>query len=166
MFMMERTFRLTTILLILLAGCSRTKLQTEAARPVNLNKQAAESALKEIEKERAENREWLRSDPLSYLAAVDRIGFGEKHTLTIGSAADNDLCLGATRVEPHHLKVTVDRDYFQIHAVDANARFKIKEETKREATIRASSIQVGGFTLRLSDQRFPAIVVFDPQSRD
>jgi uncharacterized protein len=35
---------------------------------------------------------------------------------------------------------------------------------KREAIVGPSSIQVGRYTLRLSHQRFPAIIVFDPQS--
>ena len=90
--------------------------------------------------------------------------YGEKRTLTIGSAADNDLRLTATGIEPHHLKVTVDGDQFRIQAVDGNAGFRINQEMKREAITGPSSLQVGRFTLRLAHQRFPAIMVFDPQS--
>ena len=118
----------------------------------------------EIEKERADNNEWLRSSPTSYLAAVDRIDFNEKKTLTVGQAEDNDLRLPATDIEPHHLRVTVEGDHFRIECIDENARFKINGEAKRAASVEPSYIQVSRFTLRLSHQRFPALTVFDPQS--
>jgi len=140
-----------------LAGCSKT-------RPLKLDKAAAEAVIKEMEKDRADTKEWLRSSPTSYLAAVDRIDFNEKNTLTVGSAADNDVRLAADDVEAHHLRITVGGDNFRIEGIDPNARFKIKNDVKREATVGPSSIQVGRFVLRLSHQRFPAIIVFDPQS--
>ncbi len=134
------------------------------ARPVRLDSGAAEKVVKEIEQERAENSEWLRTSPTSYLAAVDRIDFGEKKMLTVGSAPDNDLQLLADDIEPHHLRISVEGDRFRIECVDAKARFKIKNEAMREAIVEPSYIQAGRFTLRLSHQRFPALVVFDPQS--
>lgn len=132
--------------------------------PLKLDKTKAAAVVKETEKDRAETREWLRSSPTSYLAAVDRINFNEKRMLTVGRAADNDVRLAAADIESHHLRITVDGDYFRIEGVDPNARFKIKDEVKREATVDPSSVQVGRFMLRLSHQRFPAIIVFDPQS--
>jgi uncharacterized protein (DUF1684 family) len=51
-----------------------------------------------------------------------------------------------------------------VHAVDPAARFKAGPEEKREAVVDPSNIQVGRFLLRLSHQRFPGIIVFDPQS--
>jgi hypothetical protein len=63
--------------------------------------------------------------------------------------------------------VTVAGDRFHVEAVDAQARFKVKPAEKnetREATVDPSYIQIDRFTLRLSHQRFPAIIVFDPQS--
>jgi uncharacterized protein len=134
------------------------------ARSVKLDKAAAEKISKEIEKDRADTKEWLRSSPTSYLAAVDRIDFGGKKTLTVGRAPDNDLRLSATDIEPHHLRVTVDGDRFRVECIDAAAQFKIKEQVKREANLDPAYIQVGHFTLRLSHQRSPAIIVFDPQS--
>ncbi len=134
------------------------------ARPVRLNKDAAEKVIKEIEKDRADTNEWLRSSPTSYLAAVDRIAFNEKKTLTVGQAEDNDLRLSAAGIESHHLRVTVDGDHFRVECIDPNARFKIKGEAKRSASVDPSYIQVGRFSLRLSHQRFPALIVFDPQS--
>jgi uncharacterized protein (DUF1684 family) len=44
------------------------------------------------------------------------------------------------------------------------ARFKVGEAERREAVVGPSSIGVGRFTLRLSHQRFPAVIVFDPRS--
>ncbi len=139
-------------------------LDCTGTRSIKLDKAAAEAAIREIEKERTNNREWLRSSPMSYLAAIDRIDFNEKRFLTAGSAADNDVRLAAADIEPHHLRITVNGDVFHIEGIDAGARFKIKDELKREATVDPSPIQVGRFTLRLSHQRFPAIIVFDPQS--
>jgi uncharacterized protein (DUF1684 family) len=101
---------------------------------------------------------------MSYLAAVDRVDFNEKVTLTVGSAADNDVRLEGDDIEPHHLRITVDGDRFRIESVDANARFKIKDEAMREAAVGPSYIQAGRFMLRLYHQRFPAIIVFDPGS--
>jgi uncharacterized protein len=146
-----------------LAGCSFFRSDAPA-RPVKLEQQAAEKIIRDIERERAEDIEWLRSNPTSYLAAINRIDFNGKKTLTVGRAVDNDLQLFSADIESHHLRVTVDGDNFRIACVDSNARFKIKEEAKREATVGPSYIQVGRFALRLSHQRFPAIIVFDPES--
>jgi uncharacterized protein (DUF1684 family) len=150
---------------VVLAFASCTFFRTDSPpRSVKLDKAAAEKVIQEIEKDRAETKEWLRSSPTSYLVAVNRVDFNDRKTLTIGQAADNDLRLEASDVELHHMRVTVDGDYFRIECVDGNARFKIKEDVKREATVGPSYIQTGRFVLRLSHQRFPAIIVFDPQS--
>ncbi len=122
------------------------------------------SLIKEIEKTRADTIEWLRRSPTSYLAAIDRIDFGENKALTVGSAADNDLRLTDADIEPHHLRITVEGDNFKVACTDAAAQFKIKDEGKREATVGPSFIRLGRYSLRLSHQNFPAIIVFDPQS--
>jgi uncharacterized protein (DUF1684 family) len=134
------------------------------AAPVKLDKAAAGAVAKAIEKDRAATREWLRSAPNSYLATVDRKDFGEKTTLTVGRAAGNDVVIDDPAIEPHQLRVTVDGDRFQVRAVDTNARFQVNGEARREATVDPSSIQVGRHLIRLSHQRFPAIIVFDPKS--
>jgi len=139
-------------LALTISGCGKTR----PSKP--------DSAAEKIEKDRADAREWLRSSSLSYLAAIDRIDFNEKRSLTVGRAIDNDVRLSADDIEPHHLRITVDGDHFLIESMDPNARFKIKDEVKRKAVVDPSSIQVGRFTLRLSHQRFPAIIVFDPVS--
>jgi uncharacterized protein (DUF1684 family) len=139
-------------------------LAVAAAPPVQLAKAAAEKVTKAIEKDRAETKRWLRSDPTSYLATVDRRDFGEKKTLQVGGADDNDIRLKDPAVAPHHLRVTVIGDRFRVEHVDPEARFKIGGNELAEATVDPSNIQVGRFLLRLSHQRFPAIIVFDPRS--
>ena len=165
---MKKSIRILLPLALLLTGCTISRKGEQpgstAAGPVVLDKTAADKIIKEIEKERADTENWLRSSPTSYLAAINRIDFSDKKTLTVGKAADNDLLLSAAGIEPHHLRITLDGDYFKIECVDSNARFRIKEETKREATVGPSYIQVDRFAVRLSHQRFPALIVFDPQS--
>jgi uncharacterized protein len=148
---------------LILAGCTMFRAEGPA-RPVNLSKDAAAKVIKEIEKERMDSNEWLRKSPTSYLAAMDRLEFKEKKTLTVGRAADNDLQLSAAGMELHHLRITVAGDQFRVECIDPEARFKIKEESKREATVAPSYIQVARYRLRLSHQYYPALIVFDPLS--
>ncbi|HTY64438.1 MAG TPA: DUF1684 domain-containing protein [Acidobacteriota bacterium] len=157
---MNRVLVYCALLVLTLTGCSRSR----TTGPVKLDKTTADAIIKEIDKDRAETREWLRSNPISYLAAVDRIDFGEKSALTVGKADDNNVRLSDADIEPHHLRIAVDGDRFRVEAIDAKAGFKVKDELKREAVLNPTSIQVGRFHLRLSHQRYPAIIVFDPQS--
>jgi uncharacterized protein (DUF1684 family) len=141
-------------------------------RPVKLSPTEAAAVLKEIDKDRADTQKWLQSDPTSYLATIDRRDFEQKKSLTVGRAADNDLRIDDSAVSAHHLRVTVEGDKFRVAAVDAVARFKTPgekdpkaaAEDKRDALVDPSSIQVGRFLIRLSHQRFPGLIVFDPQS--
>jgi hypothetical protein len=134
------------------------------ARPVKLTKAAADAARKDITQDREDTQKWLRTDPTSYLATVVRSDFEQRKTLTLGRAPDNDVRLDDASVSPHHLRVTVDGDRFRVEGVDADARFGVGNDAKREATVKPSNIQVGRFAVRLSHQRFPAIIVFDPKS--
>jgi uncharacterized protein (DUF1684 family) len=161
-----------------LIGCAavltiawQTLFAAAPAQPVKLSAADAAKVLKEIEQDRTDTQKWLQSDPTSYLATIDRRDFAQKKTLSVGRAADNDVRIDDPAVTAHHINVTVDGDRFHVVAVDQDARFKIPgdkdakawKET-REATVDPSSIQIGRFLLRLSHQRFPAIIVFDPQS--
>ncbi len=150
-------------LLLVLSACSRSRPEAPA-QPVKLEKTAAEQIIKEIEKHRADEEEWLRSSPTSYFAAIERVDFNQKKMLTVGRAADNDLRLDDAEIEPHHLSVAVDGDRFRVECVDSKARVIVKEEAKREAIVEPSYIQVGRFRLRLSHQRFPALILFDPKN--
>ncbi|MCX5795351.1 MAG: DUF1684 domain-containing protein [Elusimicrobia bacterium] len=120
----------------------------------------------EILKDRKDTRSWLKSDPTSYLAAVARRDFGPLTTLTVGSAQDNDVRLPGPTVRPHHLRVSARDQGFRVEAVDPGADFLVGKGTQpvRAAELEPEKLGVGRFTLRLSHQGYPAIIVFDPKS--
>ena len=134
------------------------------ALPVRLDPAAADSVRRAVEKDRADTEQWLRSDSTSYLATVQRRDFGDKTALTVGREPGNDVRIDDPTIEPHHLRVTVAGDSFRVEALDPAARFATQGSEMRDATVGPSSIKAGRFTLRLSHQRYPAIIVFDPQS--
>ena len=150
--------------LLLIAVFGAVVFAAEPARPVKLDKPAAAAIVKEILKDRADTEAWLKGDITSYLATVDRSDFGTKQTLTVGRAADNDVRIDDAEVSAHHLRVTVDGDRFRVQAVDSAAHFAVGNEDRRDAIVDPSSIRVGRFQLRLTHQRFPGIIVFDPKS--
>jgi len=82
----------------------------------------------------------------------------------VGSAPGNDVRIEDAGVRAHHLRVTVAGDSFHVETIDPRARFQMKDSTMSRATLPPSGIKVGRFSLRLSHQRFPAIIVFDPKS--
>lgn len=152
---------LALVLLLLLAAGSAP---AEPARPAHLEPAAADSILMAIAKDRSDTETWLKSGTTWYLATIARVDFGERTSLTVGRAADNDVVLDDPAVALHHLRVSVVGDQFRVEGIDPEARFKVKEEEKQDATLDPSGIGVGRFLLRLSHQRFPAIIVFDPRS--
>jgi uncharacterized protein (DUF1684 family) len=160
---METAMRRTLMILPLFAAISSTAA-AKPAQPVAISRLAADSLRKAIMADREDTKEWLRSKPTSYLATVQRQDFGEKTALTVGSAADNDVRIVDPEIAEHQLRVTVVGDSFHVEAVDAAADFDVKDAALRDAMLGPGSIVVGRFTLRLSHQRFPAIIVFDPNS--
>jgi uncharacterized protein (DUF1684 family) len=134
------------------------------AKPVALDAVARDTLTHSIEKGREETREWLREKPTSYLATVLRRDFGDRSTMTVGRDAKSDVRIDDPALQPTHLRVTVDGDSFHVEAVDPGANFLVRDTPTTRATVGPSSIRVGRYTLRLSHQRFPAIIVFDPQS--
>jgi uncharacterized protein (DUF1684 family) len=134
------------------------------AQPARLTQVEQDSLAIAIEKDRASTREWLKSAPTSYLATVARRDFDKKPTLTVGSAPGSDVRIEDPAIAPTQLRVTVVGDSFRVESADARATFKVKDEELKHAVLAPSSIGVGRYTLRLSHQRFPAIIVFDPQS--
>ncbi len=123
-----------------------------------------DSLLKYYAKDRAETEEWLKSSPTSYLATILRQDFGDRTSLTVGNAPDNDVRIEDPGVKPHHLRVTVEGDSFHVETIDRGARFSVKDSVMSGATLPGTQIKLGRFTLRLSHQRFPAIIVWDPKS--
>lgn len=134
------------------------------ARPAVLDPVAADTLRRHIEKDREDTREWLRSKPTSYLATVTRRDFGARTSLTVGRDPSNDVRIDDPAILPHHLRVTVMGDSFQVETVDPGAHFKVGDDERHQATLPPSNIKIDRFGLRLSHQRYPALIVFDPQS--
>lgn len=143
----------------IVAGCN-----TGPAHPVRLSTDAADAVTRDIQKDRTDTQAWLRSEPTSYLATISRRNFEDKTTLTLGRAEDTDVQIDSPDITPHHLRVAVNGDRFRVDAVDPDAHFTVKDHEEREALLDPSYIKVGRFTVRLSHQRYPALIVFDPQS--
>jgi uncharacterized protein (DUF1684 family) len=134
------------------------------ADPVRLERTAADSIRAAIEKDRADTEDWLKGKPTSYLATILRRDFEDKTSLAVGSDPSSDVRIQDPEVRAHHLRVTVAGDSFHVEALDEDAAFMVRDQERRDATVGPSAVGVGRFTLRLSHQRFPAIIVFDPQS--
>ncbi len=155
---------LLALLFTLLPAGAAVAAPVATASPVRLAPAEADSLTQAILKDRAETEQWLKSGENSYLATIQRVDFGTRTTLTIGRAADNHVCIADPTVSPHHLLVSVTGDSFYVAAVDPGVAFRAKTSVLAHATVAPSSVEIGRFTLRLSHQRFPAIIVFDRQS--
>jgi len=132
--------------------------------PAKLPRAIADSLRADIEKGRAETQEWLAGGATSYLATILRKDFEDRATLVVGSAPDADVRLAEDFVKPHHLGMTVAGDSFRVESEDPYATFTTGGRDTSQATLPPGSIKIGRFGVRLSHQRFPALIVFDPQS--
>jgi uncharacterized protein len=128
----------------------------EAVRP--------DSLVEAILKDRRETEAWLKSSPTSYLATINRMDFAGRTSLTVGRGEQNDLRIDDPEIQPRHLRVTVVGDSFRVEAVDPGAVFLVRKSRSSAATLPPSAIGVGRFLLRLSHQRSPALIAFDPAS--
>ncbi len=135
-----------------------------AAPPVAPRPAESDSLVRALLASRAETEAWLRGGTTSYLATIERVDFGPAMSLTVGRAPGNDVRLEADSIADHHLRVTVVGDQFHVEALDASASFRVGTAEARDTLLGPSSIGVGRFTIRLSHQRFPALIVFDPRS--
>lgn len=151
---------LVALLLVAPAGAAKVP----PAGPVSLTPAQADSLRLEIQANRAATLEWLKSGANSYLATVQRVDFGARDALVVGSAADADVRIADPSVAAHHLGVTVVGDSFRVVALEPGVAFRVGAAETQAATVGPSGIGLGRFTLRLSHQRFPAVIVFDPQS--
>ena len=134
------------------------------ALPARLDAKAADSIKAAIEKDRAETKDWLKTSKTSYLATIQRRDFDDKTTMTVGSDAAADVRIDDPEIKPRHLQVTVVGDSFRVEALDADAAFQVRDSTMTAATLFPTTIGIGRYMLRLSHQRFPALIVFDPKS--
>jgi len=138
--------------------------KVEAARPVMLTTAERDSLEKTVLKDRSATEIWLQTAPTSYLAAVARRDFGAKNVITLGTDPASDLRLVDSTLKARHLRVTVVGDSFKVEVLDPGAFFSARGDSLQRATLAPSAIKVGRFTVRLSHQHYPALIVFDPQS--
>lgn len=156
---------LLVVVLGLLAARPVVAARPSATGPVRLARVAADSIRAAHERDRADAAQSLRTSPTSYLAAIARTDFAERTSLVLGSAADADLRVNDPEVAARHLRVTVVGDSFRVEALDDTAHFRPRNgEPTRLALLPPTFIRVGRFTVRLSHQRYPALIVFDPVS--
>ena len=137
------------------------------ADPVRVSSAEAESLVADYATHRADSEKSLREGRTSYLAAVARKDFEDKPSLVLGRDAACDLRVDDPELAARHLRVTVVGDSFRVEALDDTATFRPRGgEPMREAMLAPGFVSVGRFTVRLSHQRFPALIVFDPKSPD
>ena len=122
-----------------------------------------DSLVHAIEEGRRKDEEWLRSAPSSYLVTILRVDFGERQILTVGRASECDVQIDDPAFAPQHLRITVVADSFLVESIDPSATFQTKG-SQRRAILPATSITIDRFAIRLSHQRFPALIVFDTRS--
>lgn len=112
--------------------------------------------------ERAETLAAFKDPHRSPYAAVARRDF-QGVPLVLGSAPDVDLRLEG--VSPHHVRIAVDGGGFRAEALDEGATVEVQGKQVREARLEAgATFGVGRYTVRLSHQNFPALVLLDSQS--
>jgi uncharacterized protein (DUF1684 family) len=156
--------RLLAIALLLMTATLDTARAAKGVAPVNVAPDSAKSIIAAYENDRTDTEKQLKEGATSYLAAVARTDFGDKAALVLGRAADCDLKVDDPEVAAHHLRVTVVGDSFRVEAMDDTAHFRVRGEMLREATLPPGFVRVGRYSVRLSHQRFPALIVFDPKS--
>jgi hypothetical protein len=132
-------------LALLLAALAAAAPARAAARPPADEAAAARAA---IVTDREQDARFLRTGPTSYLRAVARVDFGNKTALTVGSGPSDDVKLEG--LDERQLVVTASSAAFDVKG----ARF----------ARRGSKVTVGRYTLALSHQGYPAVIVFDPRS--
>ena len=113
---------------------------------------------------RSSEQDELRDGATSYLATILRVDFGDAPRLVVGSAPDCGVRVSDPDMPTHALGVTVAGDSFRVASLEPGTTFRWKHAEYSSATLGPSSIELGRWTLRLSHQRFPAIIVFDPRS--
>jgi len=114
--------------------------------------------------ERRQTLEAFRDPHRSPHAAVDRRDFSGSHPLVLGSGDDCDLRLEGLR--PRHARIRVDGDSFLVEAIDPGAVVEIAPAgaTRRARVPPGARVELGRYTVRLSHQNFPALVLLDEHS--
>jgi len=102
-------------------------------------------------KERESTLASFRDPHASPLAAVARHDFAGDRPMTFGSAQDNDVPLEGVPARAAVVRALPDG-------------FELEREGKTERLAPGAKVPLGRYTLRLSHQNFPGVVVLDPQS--
>ena len=157
----SRALYASLVLTALLAAAPR------GVDPATVSAAQADSLKAAYAKDREDTQKWLKESPTSYLAAVVRKDFEDKPSLVVGRDPACDLRVDDPELAARHLRVTVVGDSFRVEALDDTAQFRVRGGAPlRAATLGPGNVTLGRFSLRLSHQRFPALIVFDPRSPD
>lgn len=133
------------------------------AKPVALSAASLDSLKAAHDKDQRETREWLATSPTSYLAAVGRVDYGKRTSMIVGSAASADLRVDDAAIAAEHLRVTVVGDSFRVEALAPGAVVKVGARELAGGMFGPATVQLGRYRLRFSHQRYPALILFDPQ---
>ena len=126
------------------------------AGPVTLSPAERAALVKEIEKDRADTEDWLKSDITSYLATVDRRDFEQRTTLTVGPRARQRRPYRRPRVHPSPFAGHRRGRRFPGRGRGQRRALHRNKQDIRSAVVNPSAVAVGRFQLRLSHQRYPA----------
>lgn len=121
--------------------------------------------LDELRHERELTLAAFRDGKKSPYAAVARRELTQGQWLSFGAGADTDVQLEG--LSAHHARLRVDGDSFEVEALDPGAGFSASGAAPGARTARLAAgakVGLGRYTLRLSHQNFPAVVVLDAQS--
>jgi len=129
-----------------------------------LDAAARDSITRAITADRVIEQADLKSGATSYLATVERVDFGNRSELVVGRAEDCSVRIDDPDMPTHALRVSVVGDSFHVATLDPALPFRWRHLEYLELTLGPDGIELGRWTLRLSHQRFPAIIVFDPKS--
>ena len=107
--------------------------------------------LEALRREREATLASFKNPRTSPLAAVARHDFAGDKPMVFGSAPDCDVVLEG--VAPYAARIRALADHFELH-----------QDGKAERVEAGALVTLGRYTLRLSHQNFPAVVVLDPES--
>lgn len=156
--MIRRTLSAFALVLLALPAFAAPTL------PVRLASAERDSLVRAIAQDRADTELSLRTGATSYFAAVSRVDFGSARTLVVGRAPDCAVIVDDPEMPEHALRVTVAGDSFRVESLDPLALPTVRGAAFRDTVLPPLTLKLGRFSVRLSHQRFPAIIVFDPKS--
>jgi uncharacterized protein (DUF1684 family) len=135
-----------------------------ATPPQRLTTAERDSLTRAAQQDRTDTDESLKAGPTSYFAAVSRVDFAGQPSLVVGSAPDCGVAVKDPAMPAHALRVTVVGDSFHVEVLDPALAVTAGKATIQDAVLPPSQVRLGRWAIRLSHQRFPALIVFDPQS--